>query len=529
MDPVFLTAAFAMGFLLFRLGLPPLVGFLLAGLGLSAFSISAPALLSVISDVGVTLLLFTIGLKLKIKNLLRPEVWGGAVVHMGLTVALLGFLIFCLGYTGLQFFLEMDGSTALLLAFALSFSSTVFAVKILDESGRMNSLNGRTAIGVLIIQDIVAVAYLTFSTGKLPSVWALLVIGLLPFARRIFQGMLARVDHGELMVLFGMFLALAAGAYAFEAVHLKPDLGALIMGMLLAPHPRAKEMADALMSVKELLLVGFFLKIGLMGLPGASGLIAAGVLVLALPMKMILYILVFSRFRLRARTSFLTTMNLANFSEFGLIVCAMAAANDGIDPQWLVVIAIALSASFILAAPLNRHADAIYTIMHGLLTRLESRRRHPEEVPFEREPWEIFVLGMGRVGAAAYDRLEERYGKVVLGLDFNLETVSRNRSQGRTVRRHDVTDPDFWRRMPAATPDVTAKLVVMAIPGLDPMLYVTGMLKRRGYKGKVAAVAFYDDEVKKLREAGADIVFNIYGEAGSGLAVHAIENLDAGK
>jgi hypothetical protein len=238
---------------------------------------------------------------------------------------------------------------------------------------------------------------------------------------------------------------------------------------------------------------------------------------------------VFSRFRLRARTSFLTTMNLANFSEFGLIVCAMAAANDGIDPQWLVVIAIALSASFILAAPLNRHADAIYTIMHGLLTRLESRRRHPEEVPFEREPWEIFVLGMGRVGAAAYDRLEERYGKVVLGLDFNLETVSRNRSQGRTVRRHDVTDPDFWRRMPAATPDVTAKLVVMAIPGLDPMLYVTGMLKRRGYKGKVAAVAFYDDEVKKLREAGADIVFNIYGEAGSGLAVHAIENLDAGK
>lgn len=526
MDPVILTVTFAMGALIYRLGLPPLVGFLLAGLVLSAFGFEAPAMLSVISDVGVTLLLFTIGLKLKIKNLLRPEVWGGAAIHMNLTVALLGFVIFCLGFTGLQFFLDMDVSAALLLAFALSFSSTVFAVKILDESGRMNSLNGRTAIGVLIIQDIIAVVYLTVSTGKMPSVWALLVIGLLPFARKIFHGMLAQVGHGELMVLFGMFLALVAGAYAFETVRLKPDLGALIMGMLLAPHPRAKEMADALLSVKELLLVGFFLQIGLMGLPDASGFAAAGILVLMLPLKMLLYILVFSRFRLKARTSFLTTMNLANFSEFGLIVAAMAAANGKIDPQWLVVIAIALSASFILAAPLNRHADGIFRLIHSALKRLETQRRHPEEIPFEREPWEIYILGMGRVGAGAYDWFEERYGKVVLGIDFDLETVSRHQTQGRTVRRQDVTDPDFLRRLPASPPDGTAKLLVLAMPGLEPMLYVTRMIKQRGFKGKVAAAAFFDDDVEKLSEAGVDTAFNIFAEAGTGLAAHAVEKLD---
>ena len=91
MDPLILTAAFAMGALIYRLQLPPLVGFLMAGLVLSAFGVEAPPMLSVISDVGVTLLLFTIGLKMKIKNLLRPEVWGGAAIQMGLTVALLGF------------------------------------------------------------------------------------------------------------------------------------------------------------------------------------------------------------------------------------------------------------------------------------------------------------------------------------------------------------------------------------------------------------------------------------------------------
>ncbi|MEA1947413.1 MAG: cation:proton antiporter, partial [Thermodesulfobacteriota bacterium] len=218
MDPAILTVAFAMGYLVYRLGLPPLVGFLLAGLGLSAFGFAATPLLKTGSDVGVTLLLFTIGLKLKIKNLIKPEVWAAGTLHIGLTVAVFGFALFCLGFSGLRFFLEIDLSTALLMAFALSFSSTVFAVKILDESGRMNSLNGRTAIGILIIQDIVAVIYLTVSTGKVPSVWALLVIALLPIARKIFLLMLNRVGHGELMVLFGLFVALIAGAHTFEVV-----------------------------------------------------------------------------------------------------------------------------------------------------------------------------------------------------------------------------------------------------------------------------------------------------------------------
>ena len=124
MDPVILTVAFVMGCLVYRLGLPPLVGFLLAGLVLSSFGFTATPLLKTGSDVGVTLLLFTIGLKLKIKNLIKPEVWAGGTLHIGLIMAVLGFAIFCLGYSGLRFFLEIDLSTALLLAFSLSFSST---------------------------------------------------------------------------------------------------------------------------------------------------------------------------------------------------------------------------------------------------------------------------------------------------------------------------------------------------------------------------------------------------------------------
>ncbi|MCP4575109.1 MAG: 4'-phosphopantetheinyl transferase [Deltaproteobacteria bacterium] len=524
MDPIILTVAFGMGYLVYRLGLPPLVGFLLAGLGLSAFGFATTPLLKTGSDVGVTLLLFTIGLKLKIKDLAKPEVWAGASLHMGLTVTVFGFALFCLGYSGLRFFMEVDLHTALLVAFALSFSSTVFAVKILDESGRMNSLNGRTAIGVLIVQDIVAVIYLTVSTGKVPSVWALLVIGLLPFARKIFLTMLTRVGHGELMVLFGLFLALIVGAHTFEAVHLKPDLGALILGMLMAPHPRAKEMADGLMSIKDILLVGFFLEIGLTGVPDISGLAAAGVLVLLLPFKMTLYFLVFTRFTLKARTSFITTLNLANYSEFGLIVAALAVSGGKLAPQWLVVVAIALSVSLIVASPLNKYADRIFFRMHHPLKRLETRRRHPEELPIEHAPWQIVILGMGRVGVGSYDWFQEKFGHVVSGIDFNPETVALQLEAGRCVSEGDLMDPDFWRRLPA--PQGVVKLVVLALSNLDAMLYAAEKLKEIGYRGDIAAVARYDDEVEALRAAGVNTAFNIYGEAGAGLAAHVCESLE---
>ncbi len=101
---------------------------------------------------------------------------------MLVTVAIFAVGLMGLSTTGLSFFADIPMHTALLIAFALSFSSTVFAVKILEESGRSEALNGRTAIGVLIVQDIFAVLFLTFSTGKMPTPWALLVLGMLPVA-----------------------------------------------------------------------------------------------------------------------------------------------------------------------------------------------------------------------------------------------------------------------------------------------------------------------------------------------------------
>jgi len=162
--------------------------------------------------------------------------------------------------------------------------------------------------------------------------------------------------------------------------------------------------------------------------------------------------------------------------------------------------------------------------MGSQLKRFETRRRHPEEVPFEREPWDIIILGMGRIGVAAYDWFQEKFGNVVSGTDFSAETVSLQRELGRSVNEGDVSDPEFWRRLP--TPKNNVKLVVLALSNLDAMLYATKMLKQIGYQGDVAAVARYDDEVEELLAAGVDTALNVYGEAGAGLAAHVYDSLD---
>ncbi len=524
MDPLMILLAFGCGYLASRVGLPPLVGYLVAGFALSTQGyVSGPAIQG-IADIGVTILLFTIGLKLKIRSLFRPEVWAGASLHMLITIAIFAVGLMGLSSAGLQFFAGLDIYTAVLVGFALSFSSTVFAVKILEESGRSSSLNGRTAIGVLIIQDIFAVLFLTFSTGKIPSVWAIAVLVSLPVARWIFMRVLDSIGHGELQVMFGFFLAFVAGAYAFEVVGLKADLGALIMGMLLAPHARASDLAKSLYSIKDFLLVAFFLEIGLAGLPSMQTLGASLIFVLAIPIKTALFLFLFTRFDLKARTSFITTLNLSNYSEFGLIVGGLAVANGWLGRDWLLAIAVALSISFVLASPLNRLADTIFDRFRKPLRKLETENNHPDEEPYEPGTWQIAIVGMGRIGTGAYEYFVEKFGNVVIGVDFDAEAVDRHLEAGRQVGLADVTDPDFWRKLPQTGNMV--KLMILTMPNLDSQLFAARMMKKRGFKGEIAAMAQFDDEVEILREAGVSTSFNVYAEAGAGLGSHVCKTLD---
>ena len=270
MDPLWILTAFILGFIGFRLGLPPMVGYLIAGFVLQTLGVEGGATLEKIADLGVTLLLFSIGLKLQLGSLAKPEIWAGASIHMMVTVIVFGAGTYVLSLAGFSAFGALDFELSLLISFALSFSSTVFAVKVLEERGEMSSLHGRISIGILIMQDVIAVVFLALSSGEFPSLWAipllLSLFGIKPIAGRFIR----RCGHGELLILFGILMTII-GYRSFELVGLKGDLGALVFGMLLATNPIANELSEKLISFKDLLLVGFFLNIGMAGLPTPAG------------------------------------------------------------------------------------------------------------------------------------------------------------------------------------------------------------------------------------------------------------------
>ncbi len=512
--PLTLSTAFLLGFLARQVGLPPLLGFLGAGFLFYAFGIKADPTISIVADLGVTLLLFTIGLKLKIKNLTRPEVWVGASAHAVITVLLFALTFLLLSSLGLQAFADIDSQRALLIAFALSFSSTVFAVKILEEKGEMLSLHGRTAIGILIMQDIFAVLFLTASTGKLPSLWAVPLIVLLVLLRPAIYTILNRCGHGELLPMFGLFAALALGVASFKMVGLKPDLGALALGMLLAANKRASEIADNLFSLKELFLVGFFVQIGLAGLPGLRDVALALLLVLLIPVKVVFFFLLLTALRLRARSSLLAALSLANYSEFGLIVGAVGVTNGWMDSSWMLVIAIALSISFVVAAPLNQASHRLFDLLQSRLQRFERKQRHPEEQPIDMGKAVVAIFGMGRVGTGAYDFLTGDFGKVAIGVENNTNKVLEHRNKGRRVVHGDATDPDFWHR---ARHD-NLRMVLLAMPEHNANMHALKQIRDKDFTGYIAALALFPDDAAELEAAGAQVAFNLYEEAGSGFA-----------
>ncbi len=524
MDVEIILVAFAFGFGSQRIGLPPLVGYLVAGFVLHGLGYETNGAIELIAEVGVLLLLFGIGLRLRPSMLARTEVWAVASVQMAATTAIIGGLFLALGALGIPLAAGLAPAEAALIGFAFSFSSTVFAVKALEERNEAASLSGRLAIGILIMQDLFAVAFLAFAANDAPSLWALpLLIGII-LARPIFGWFLRHSGHGELLLMLGLALSVGLGAAVFDAVGLKPDLGALIVGMTVAGLPKAHELSDRLLGLTDLLLVGFFLSIGLGGAPGSSALAVAAIALALVAIKATGFLVLLSRFRLRARTSLHTSLTLATYSEFGLIVAAAGVNRGLLDQQWLSGIAVAVAASFAAAAALN---EARYNLYRRWSRPLVGLERHPiqaEDALVEPTAARSVVFGMGRVGQGAYDEIAHRHGTVVLGVDRRDTTVALNLEAGRNVLRGDALDRDFWERL-RLHPGL--ELVVLAMSDHQANLEAARRVRDFLPAIHVAAAATYPDQVAELEAAGVDIATNLYQEAGQGIADGACDLLDS--
>lgn len=514
-EVICISFAFAFGLVVRRFGLPPLVGFLVAGFAVNAFGppLGLPentgSILKHVAHLGVLLLLFSVGLKLQLSQMTQPQVAGGALAHFAITSALFT--------AGLTMLAGLDWNTALLVAFALSFSSTVFSAKTLEAKRDIGAFYGRTAIGILIVQDIIAMVVLAVWGGKNPSLWALWVLAL-PLLRPLLHRLLDYVGDDELLVLLGMLLALVIGGMGFEAAGLSSEIGALVMGLMLSTHKHAKNLSNALWSLKEVFLVGFFLQIGMNGLPALSDLVFAGVMVAILPLKGVLFFFLLVAFKLRARSAFMAAASLTAYSEFGLIVAA------GVLPEWLVPLALAVALSLMISAPLNRSAQALFERVEPRLERFQRGTVHRDELPTDLGDARFMILGMGRTGTAAYQQLATR-GEAVIAIDADPYKIAAQREAGRNAVFADVEDAGFWRNLDLSE----VRAVILAMDNIEAKEYAAKSLRQNGFAGPIVSHVLSGAHLDRLRQAGATETYLTMENAGKSLGNQAVAALASGK
>lgn len=517
---VMLLAAVA-GLLATTLRQPLIVAFIAVGLlvGPSALGIVEPDdQLALLAEIGVSLLLFVVGLKLDVR-LLRAA--GPVALAAGL-----GQIAFTAGIGfPLALALGMGAVEALYIAVALTFSSTIIIVKLLTDKRDLDELYGRIAIGILIVQDIVVVLLMILLTAlggeSEETAWravveivatGLLLLAVLAAAARWFlTPVLHRVARTpELLLVFAVAWAigLAAGA---SALGFSSEVGAFLAGIALASTPYREVLGGRLAPIRDFLLLFFFVELGAkveLGLLDEQ-LLAAGVLsVFVLVGNPLIVMAILGFMRYRRRVSFLTGLTVAQVSEFSLILAALGLSLGHIGEETLGLVTAVALVTIGVSTYLILGGERLYRRLAPSLGVFERTRTRAEETESSALAAEVVVLGLGRYGGAIATGFQ-RAGISVLGVDFDPRSLAEWEARGLPVLFGDVEDP----ALPDALPLRSVRWIVSTIRRLDDNVALLHALRDRDFRGKVAVAAELPDDAPVLERAGADRVLLPFSEA----------------
>lgn len=530
-----LVLAAAIGFLGQLLRQPLIVGFIAVGVlaGPSALGIvRSKDSIDLLAELGIALLLFLIGLKLDLK-LIRTL--GGVSLATGLGqvlfTSLFGFLI------GLA--LGLETITSLYVAVALTFSSTIIIVKLLSDKREVDSLHGRIAVGFLIVQDLVVVlAMMVLSAlgigavaegdaGMLARIGSVLLHGLAMmvlvwlFIRHLATPLVARVVRSpELMVVFAIGWAALLAALG-EHFGFSMELGGLLAGISLASTPYREAIVTRLSSLRDFLLLFFFialgsqLDLGLLGAQVGPALVFSLFVLIGNPL-IVLAIMGYMGYR--RRTGFLAGLTVAQISEFSLIFMAMGVSLGHVGAESLGLVTLVGLITIALSVYMITYSHVLFRWCQPMLGVFERRHPYREENggPVEaRLRYDAIVFGLGRYGSAIAERFADA-GLRLLAVDFNPQEVERWRQRGIEAIHGDVCDQEFVEGLPLHD----ARWIVCAMPqhdlGVtheDPRLVLLEALRRLRCAGRVAVASHRPEEVAALVGKGADVVLLPFHDA----------------
>ncbi len=541
-----LALAAVVGFVGHLLRQPMIVSFLAVGVlaGPSALGIvQSHEQIEVLAELGVALLLFLVGLKLDPK-LIRSL--GGVALATGLGQVLFTSV---LGF-GIGLALGLDVVTSVYIAVALTFSSTIIIVKVLSDKREVDSLHGRIAVGFLIVQDLVVILAMmvlsAFGLGgqseadssvlmrlALAVVYGVIALMLLVlFVRYIANRLVSRmVRSPELLVTFAIAWAALLAALG-DYLGFSLELGGLLAGVSLAAAPYRETIVSRLSSLRDFLLLFFFIALGAqldLGLLGAQVVPALVFSVFVLVGNPLIVMAIMGVMGYRSRTGFLAGLTVAQISEFSLIFVAMGVTLGHVTPASLGLVTLVGMITIALSVYMITHSHRLYRWLEPLFGVFE--RRDPyREITADRDaidarPWDVILIGMGRYGSAIAEGLLHHKLKVLM-IDFNPEEVRRWRARGVEAMYGDVSDSEFISTLPLHGVKAVIAALPPHTPGLtheDPRLTLVEGLKDRHFKGAIAIAAHRADEAESLQAAGANVILHPFHDA----AKEAVDRLRA--
>ncbi len=528
---VLLGASLLVGGVFSRLGQSPILGYLLAGMILggpgSLHAVTSQREVETIAELGVALLLFSLGLEFSVERLkklgAKPLLGGAAQVLLTIGLAFAGARLFGMGSTAAVAFGAM-----------VALSSTAVVLRILTERSEMEMPHGRNCLGVLLVQDMAVVPLALLMTilggegdggdvassiGRLLLMAGGLIVGLYLLTRIavLALGTLTLHRNRELTVIFAVTTGLGA-AWASHSAGISPALGAFVAGMLLGSSAFATQIRADVAPLQVVLLTLFFSAAGMVADPIwiLQNWYIVGAVVLALTVgKMLVVTVLFVAFGQSIRVAAATGLCLAQVGEFAFVLGSIGRSSGAVSEDLYALVVSAAIISFFLSAFLVPVAPRFGSWVAGLL----GAGKGPMGDDTERsDPPEVAIIGFGPAGQIAARPLIDRGVRVAV-IDLNAEGVRKAQLLGFQSSIGDATQIEVLQHARLNE----CKAVVITIPHHKSALSILALVRRDAPHAHVVVRSRYELHTSDFQACGAHVVAGDEQQVGECLANHLVD------
>ncbi len=467
-----------------------------------------------LAEIGIAVLLFIVGLKLDLR-IIRSVGKIALLTGLGqvLFTSIFGYLIgIVLGYSPLNSFY---------IAVALTFSSTIIIVKLLSDKKEIDSLHGQIAIGFLIVQDIVVILVMIVLSAmgreqEVPvftRVISTLVsgAGLLLFTiiamKWIIPWLSAYLGKSqEMLSLFAIAWAVILST-AGDLMGFSGEVGAFLAGVSLASSDFKEVISSRLISLRDFLLLFFFVNLGInldiasIGNQAPTAFVFSIFVLIGNPL---IVLIIMGLMGYRKRTSFLAGLTVAQISEFSLIFAGLGFTVGHISKDIVGLITLVGLITIGLSTYLILYSQNIYNFLSPALKIFERKSSHRElDLGDESQmKFDVIIIGIGRFGNRLAEILDTHPEVNYLGVDFDPDQVREWKKAGRHILYGDMEDPELTEQLPVHE----SKVIISNVSDFNSSRQLVKELRRQGYEGKVFLTAANDTDFNLLSRCGAEEV-----------------------